>query len=62
MGPSVLIQNNSRVDLFITVRVSPGDCVSDSGRWLGRPNIQLVSLLGDVFLNHKVLLLILKSL
>ena len=42
--------------LFITVRVSPGDSVGDSRRWLGRPNIQLVSLLGDVFLNRKVLL------
>ena len=46
----------SRVRLFITLRVSPGDSVGDSRRWLGRPNIQLVSLLGDVFLNRKVLL------
>ena len=44
--------------LFITLRVSPGDSVGDSRRWLGRPNIQLVSLLGDVFLDSKALSII----
>ena len=38
---------------FLTLGISPGDSISDSGRGLGGPCVQLVSFLGDVLLRSR---------